>query len=864
MLKALHVVSVGTDRGEQNMTKAELRGQGTEVTPMRNAAVTVKDEWSRRPPGMAVEEDDKRWSHDTGNTTTNTTLLYPPAQHHDTGNNTTNTTLLYPPAQHHNTGNSTTNTTLLYPPAQHHSDSSNAPETPNPAALTDHRLEDWSGNLFDKSSVTPGVRDTEEERGSAGKLSDMTSDDNGTGEERSWSGNPSDKSSMTSDGRDTGEKRSWSDTTPQKALTTSRPALEAEATREVTKQHHWEDAARDSTTTARRKEDARQRMEWLKTMNHNERMEQLKTMHLNVSSARRDDEAERRGVTKRSWEHSDELAQRKMRQAIYGDTEIDKSYEKWDCVCPRCRSPRKRHNLANVAYKKPSFQRSLLENLAGPCGGNNGNDDFILNFTREYNNGYHSDEHDYRAWWWVDLNDFYTISTVTITLRNENWKVDYNRNYNTVVTINGEVCYEFGTDDAVLRSLNFRNDYNCKTPIRGRYVMMQKEEFPPGRDEWYFLIFMELSIYACLPGHSWELSKNRCAPCGSPCNYICDNLYGCNFIENYNIAFKKAIEMSSEDYGNAESTVDGRTDSRLHYMECTASGTKAGQTFHPYWRVDLNGDYLVNSVVVKPRIDCCANKMKNLNVLVQNRTTDLARVTEHGSSDLCTHWEGTFQNGQEIKFTCTSQMLGKYVSLQTIRPSQMLLCEVQVFGYPVTVLGPGGECNRLLTTICQEGLECDRGKCKVSPGRTCLQTEWRQHCRSGSICYAGVCKLVAGADCRAHQGSCARGTECDSTSGYKCQKSIHKTCSQTNQCARYTEGIECDHLKQCGGKGLGVTCVNKECVAGAKCENSKCQCTAGVSTASGKICGKNDFNCSLFPICGKIVCNSVLCPIIMW
>ncbi|XP_070199163.1 uncharacterized protein [Littorina saxatilis] len=545
-------------------------------------------------------------------------------------------------------------------------------------------------------------------------------------------------------------------------------------------------------------------------------------------------------------------------------------YARWKCACPRCTSPDScnKPHMGQVVYKRKTSQSSYHTGSGYSCTGNNGNKGVTMVHTPSLGvNCVHTGLKDRRAWWMVNLATDFTIYRFVINGRTDEFPEDDKRRMaGLVVTVNGQVCHRYPFDDDTLIQLPVTAEYDCLPVRRGQYVHVQKVEFMRTTHllDGPIITFCEFEIFVCLPGYYWSdptsTTTGTCQRCSdvTNCKYYCDNFFGCSRIQNYNIAFKKAIEMSSEDYGNAGSTVDGRTDSRLHYMECTASGTKAGQPFHPYWRVYLNGNYYVNSVIVKPRIDCCANKMKNLNVLVQKRITDLTRVTEHDPSELCKHWEGTFQNGKEIEFNCMRQMLGKYVNLQTIRPSQLLLCEVQVLGYPVTVSWPGGECDRLLTTFCLEGLECDSGKCKVPVGSTCFQTERRQHCIAGTICDAGACKLVAGADCRAHQGSCARGTECDSTSGYKCQTSMRKTCSKKDECARYTQGVECDHLKQCG-KGLGVTCVKKECVAGAKCENSKCQCTVGASTASGKICvpeaGRAKGDCSVANCTANAVCD---------
>ncbi|XP_070199190.1 uncharacterized protein [Littorina saxatilis] len=1036
MLQALHVFCVRINRGrdttseEQNKTKAELHGQGTEVIPMRNAPAAVKEEGSRRPPGMAVEEDDKRLSHDTGN-------------------NTTNTTLLYPPAQHHGTGNTITNTKLLYPPTQHHSDSSNAPETRKPAALTDQRLkklEDWSGNLTDessmtsdgkdtgrergrsgklfdessmtsdgkdtgresrgrsgklsdkssmtsdgrdtgekswsdnpsdKSSMTSDGKDTGQERGRSGKLSDkssMISDGRDTGQEKSWSENPSDKSSMTSDGkdtrrergksgklfdtsfmtsdgidtgqlrgrsrnpsdkssmtsdgidtgqlrgrsrnpsvkssmtpddkdtgqdrgtsgklsdtssitsygrdtgekswsgnpsdkssmtpngrntgeersrlrnpsdksfmksdgrdtgedksrsrnpsdkssmtpdgRDTGEKRSWSYSTSQKALTTSLPELEA--TREVTKQHHWQDAPHDSTSTAWREEDARQRtgrlktmsrderMEWLKTMNHNERMERLKTMHLNVSSARRDDKAERGGMTKRNREHP----QRKMRRATYGDDEITAYYANYTCACPRCKKPAKKGNLAQIVYKKPSYASSHADNTAGACGMNNGDSGTVL---KEYPlpNGFLSRSNDKRAWWYCDLDDLFTITTVYFVFRGSG-------------TTPGSV------------------GRNCPSPIRGRYVRLQKDnDSRHSSDVWHILEIQELLIFACLPGYYFNLQQRKCVSCESPCKYICDNKYGCNSILKYNVVAKfTGVEMSPLNVGTVAGTtnlVKRSARSSDDARECAATGTRSGQNYHRFWKAARADSFLVFHFYVTPTEFFQRDRMTNLKFLVMRHETNLGTAYNAGPTELCKNFTGSLLNARQ-KVTCDRPLVGSILAIQGPPSSSLSLCQVEVIGYRVDEIKAGktGCDSELETTFCGPGLVCEYGVCKITLGGNCAGRILRTSCDNQTTCDRGTCKLNVHKNCRGNSDMCKIDTECD-PSNKKCKIKTGGLCQTANECSQ-SENNTCDFLSECRVK-TGKACFrNSDCAAGAMCISSKCQCNTTISQPSNDMC----------------------------
>ncbi|XP_070199080.1 uncharacterized protein [Littorina saxatilis] len=452
---------------------------------------------------------------------------------------------------------------------------------------------------------------------------------------------------------------------------------------------------------------------------------------------------------------------------------LQKYYEDQKCLCPRCTRPLLGYNqLANVVYGKQAWQSTVYPSSGPPCVANNGNTNSKMVRTPSVNvNCIHTADTDKRPWWLVDLHIEYTINSFKLVRRIEKLTLtqDSRRMARVVVTINGVVCHTYPDNLDELVDIYAVKEYACVNPLRGRYVHVQKNEVGDLWSDANLLIFCEIMIYVCLPGTYRSGIKCNKPRSGQPCKYYLDNHYGCTKLVEYNIAMKKTVDMSSVDFGTAESTVDGRTDSRLNKLECTASGTKAGQTFHPFWRVDLDGTHHVTSVVVKPRIDCCVSTMKNLNVLVQNTKVDLASVAEHDPSELCKHWEGVFANGVEQEFKCSRTMLGTFVSLQTILPSMLWLCEVRVMGYPVIVLGPGHACDQNhLTTICQPGLTCENLVCKVPAGKDCGTRERRDKCVSQTICDGGVCKLQLYASCEHQRDLCSLGTECDSDARLSC------------------------------------------------------------------------------------------------
>ncbi|XP_070199081.1 uncharacterized protein [Littorina saxatilis] len=288
---------------------------------------------------------------------------------------------------------------------------------------------------------------------------------------------------------------------------------------------------------------------------------------------------------------------------------LQKYYEDQKCLCPRCTRPLLGYNqLANVVYGKQAWQSTVYPSSGPPCVANNGNTNSKMVRTPSVNvNCIHTADTDKRPWWLVDLHIEYTINSFKLVRRIEKLTLtqDSRRMARVVVTINGVVCHTYPDNLDELVDIYAVKEYACVNPLRGRYVHVQKNEVGDLWSDANLLIFCEIMIYVCLPGTYRSGIKCNKPRSGQPCKYYLDNHYGCTKLVEYNIAMKKTVDMSSVDFGTAESTVDGRTDSRLNKLECTASGTKAGQTFHPFWRVDLDGTHHVTSVVVKPRIDCC-------------------------------------------------------------------------------------------------------------------------------------------------------------------------------------------------------------------------------------------------------------------
>lgn len=87
-----------------------------------------------------------------------------------------------------------------------------------------------------------------------------------------------------------------------------------------------------------------------------------------------------------------------------------------------------------------------------------------------------------------------------------------------------------------------------------------------------------------------------------------------------NLALRgKASQLSRypHDFGAAYNAIDGNRDSNFHRGSCTHSA----ELNDPWWRLDLLHSYVITSISITNRGDCCAQRLDNLNIHVGNDTT---------------------------------------------------------------------------------------------------------------------------------------------------------------------------------------------------------------------------------------------------
>ncbi|XP_059195111.1 fucolectin-like [Centropristis striata] len=141
-----------------------------------------------------------------------------------------------------------------------------------------------------------------------------------------------------------------------------------------------------------------------------------------------------------------------------------------------------------------------------------------------------------------------------------------------------------------------------------------------------------------------------------------------------NVALRgKATQSDRYDhpFGGAYSAIDGNRDSRFSAGSCTHTDEES----NPWWRVDLLDKYIISSVTVTNRGDCCAERINGAQVHIGNS------LEGHGTSNTVVGTISVIPSGQSFTLTFTP-VEGRYVTVSLPGAKRWLtLCEVEVYGY---------------------------------------------------------------------------------------------------------------------------------------------------------------------------------------
>ncbi|XP_035657357.1 deleted in malignant brain tumors 1 protein-like [Branchiostoma floridae] len=207
-------------------------------------------------------------------------------------------------------------------------------------------------------------------------------------------------------------------------------------------------------------------------------------------------------------------------------------------------------------------------------------------------------------------------------------------------------------------------------------------------------------------------------------------IYGSPSEEAVNVAQgKTAYQTSTKGYfrfweREARLAVDGNTNGDWWGNSCTCTRTEDED--NPAWWVDLGQSYVINSVVIFNRLDCCSDRLNPFNIHIGGSST----VT---SNPKCGGDHRIDLSQPSISVSCQG-MTGRYVGVRLIGfPRVMSLCEVQVFStgpiteVPTTLRHVTHRTNtegRLQTTSMQSPSSAQPTQRPTHPGTTSHQTTW--------------------------------------------------------------------------------------------------------------------------------------------
>ncbi|XP_029927572.1 fucolectin-1-like [Myripristis murdjan] len=131
-------------------------------------------------------------------------------------------------------------------------------------------------------------------------------------------------------------------------------------------------------------------------------------------------------------------------------------------------------------------------------------------------------------------------------------------------------------------------------------------------------------------------------------------------------------------YSAASNAIDGNRQSQFMAGSCS---TTEYQT-NPWWRVDLLDSYIITSIIITVRGDCCAEETIGANIYISDSPI------EDQSPKKADGYVPHVPLGKSFTLNFDSKLEGRYVTLKMEGQNKVLsLCEVEVYGYPAVVAG---------------------------------------------------------------------------------------------------------------------------------------------------------------------------------
>ncbi|XP_029927576.1 fucolectin-1-like [Myripristis murdjan] len=126
-------------------------------------------------------------------------------------------------------------------------------------------------------------------------------------------------------------------------------------------------------------------------------------------------------------------------------------------------------------------------------------------------------------------------------------------------------------------------------------------------------------------------------------------------------------------YSAASNAIDGNRQSKFMAGSCS---TTESQT-NPWWRVDLLDSYIITSIIISVRGDCCAEETIGANIYISD--SPIENQSPKKADGSVPH----VPLGESFTLNFDNKVEGRYVTVKMEGQNKVLsLCEVEVYGYP--------------------------------------------------------------------------------------------------------------------------------------------------------------------------------------
>uniref|UniRef100_A0A3B1ICN9 Fucolectin tachylectin-4 pentraxin-1 domain-containing protein n=1 Tax=Astyanax mexicanus TaxID=7994 RepID=A0A3B1ICN9_ASTMX len=309
----------------------------------------------------------------------------------------------------------------------------------------------------------------------------------------------------------------------------------------------------------------------------------------------------------------------------------------------------------NLALGAKAVQSSTYDFLGDAANAVDGNSN--TNYLKKSCSHTHSDNN---PWLRVELPDVYNVTSVTIVNRKDccgdringaqiriGNSLDNKGNDNKLVAVIGPMGSE------VIKTYKFK-------ATEGRFVNI----FLPGQRK--ILTLCEVKVYAD------EIFD--------PKSFYLHDKEDLDNIALRGTATQSSLHSSeiSAGFGLPLNAIDGNRNSDLMKGSCM----RTQQETSPWWRLSLPRRYVISSVALTNRGDCCSEHVDGAEIRIGDSLEN-----EGKDNPLCTI-VSSIPAGQTEHYNCTDLLEGSYVTVVLPGEERTLsLCEVEVFGLPVARCG---------------------------------------------------------------------------------------------------------------------------------------------------------------------------------